>query len=172
MLRCRRVWPVVLWLALVFLSLWHTAEGEDTPQTITSLGVGDEKKLDPKNAAVKCLGNGVLRIESAGGVENASVTFGVGKAYDRRDWRKFGGIALDVKNPSDEPVIVGIATADGNRKHRAGSTRLYGRERTTVALLFESSIPGMRGAPVPLPPASLDTPTLKVPIRINKRAFS
>ena len=117
-------------------------------------GRPDVEKIEAENATLRYLDNGVFRIESIAGAKDANVTFRVGKAYERRDWREFGGIAFDVKNPSDEPVIVGVATADGNKKHRAGSTRLYDREQTTVALLFESSVPGIRGAPVPLPPGS------------------
>ena len=146
------VWAAV---SLIASLTFACASGQDPGVTIASLrGEADAAKLEVANATLRCLPGGVLQVEPSAGAESAYVKLRAGKAYTRRDWSRFGGVAVDVNSRSDECVVLGLGIADGKRRQRAGSVRLYGRERATVALLFESAVPGMRGAPIPLPGGS------------------
>ncbi|MBM4045585.1 MAG: hypothetical protein FJ279_10755, partial [Planctomycetes bacterium] len=111
-------------------------------------------KLSPKNAQIEWLRPGAMRVAFAL-ADWPNVFFAAGKAYERQDWREFGALALEMANPGDETVDVYVrvdddAKADGLNHCRTGRAKIGPKERVTLVLEFESSTPGMRGAP-PLP---------------------
>lgn len=69
------------------------------------------------------------------------------------DWSAAGGLAIDVSNPTDEPVSLGIrvdddASADGWRHSRSGTITLPPRVNRTVTLtLADAKALGMQGTP-------------------------
>ncbi|MCS7186865.1 MAG: beta-galactosidase [Armatimonadota bacterium] len=125
----------------------------------------DVAKVQPNNASIVQVssnathGRFALRVEFKT-VQYPNIYFRVGQAFDKGDWREFGGLAVDVTNLESEPVSLFIRidddfAADGRVHCRTGRTSLPPKRTVTVVMPFQVSIPpGMRGGP-PLLPNSL-----------------
>ncbi|MBI5820904.1 MAG: beta-galactosidase [Verrucomicrobia bacterium] len=80
------------------------------------------------------------------------VRFEAGKAYDAKDWSSVGGLALDLRNPGDEPIEVHArvdddAKANGTVHCRQGHATVGPRERVTLVFPMEATAVGMRAGP-------------------------
>ncbi len=85
--------------------------------------------------------------------------FRVERAFSQGNWSIFAGLALDVKNPSSEPLHFCLRvdddfSADGYHHCRTGRAILQPYQSATVVMpLSFNPPPGMRGAPPLLPNA-------------------
>ena len=76
-----------------------------------------------------------------------------GKAFQQRDWRGFGDLALEVANPEDEALALYVRvdddfSADGTRHCRTGSFTVPAHGQGVMVLpVGASGVEGMRGQP-------------------------
>jgi hypothetical protein len=89
-----------------------------------------------------------------------SLVFRLGQGFSDGDWRPFGGLALDVANPDDEPITLHLRVdddpaADGQWHSRTGRAIIPPKSQVTAAMPFRRIVPlGMRGG-LPMLPNSV-----------------
>ncbi|MCS7192718.1 MAG: beta-galactosidase [Armatimonadetes bacterium] len=129
----------------------------------------DVSKVQPNNAQIVQVSSNVTHGRFALQVEFQTVMypniyFRIGQAFDKGDWREFGGLVVDVTNLEPEPVALFIRvdddfSADGWNHCRTGRIVLPSKRTVTVVMPFQNAIPpGMRGGP-PLAPNPLTMET-------------
>ncbi|MFQ6130636.1 MAG: hypothetical protein ACE5R4_01230, partial [Armatimonadota bacterium] len=129
----------------------------------------DLEKVEPNNAEVLLTDQGVSEGQQAllvrfAQVDWPNVYFREGKGFEDGDWRRFGGLAVDITNPEQEPISVCIRvdddfSADGSRHCRTGRASLP-PGRATVVMPLGAAVPeGMRGGPPVVPPPALQMGT-------------
>ena len=88
-----------------------------------------------------------------------NIYFRIEQAFSSGDWSAFGGLAVDVRNPEDEPVDVCIRvdndfSADGVHHCKTGRTKISSKQSATLVMPLGTAIPpGMRGGQPIMPGA-------------------
>ncbi len=140
-------------IGFVFVMNTAVTAGEDM-RTVPLAGldsVEDIGRLETRNAKVEWIRPGAVRVEY-GVADWPTVVFMAKKAYDREDWREFGGLALDVRNIDPKPVSVCVRVdddpkADGRVHCRTGRAELAPGEHVTLVVSIEDPPGMMRAGP-------------------------
>ncbi len=146
-----RVKSAAKYLSLLVATFALNAVAESLPPPMDFSGSNVLARLSTASAKLSWSAPGMVCMEFQKAIW-PGVRFVAGKAYETKDWSSAGGLALDLRNPGNEPLEVHVRVddsekADGHNHCRTGTATLAPGERVTLVMPFGAAVSGMKAGP-------------------------